>query len=133
MLTSLPLLLFVSLTASAEPCLQGIKSFGAQDLRRPWPVKVHEERHAQIQEAIARSARSTENCFERYGDLPGPIVFSISGENIKVDDSTVRTPTGACLAAMLRSVQLPEYPCDMNVAYQWDGKLPLVNVERKTY
>src|SRR5262249_22214929 len=130
-----PLLVFVlfSLNAMGEDCLQGFTTSGRQDLRRPWPIDIHGERHTQIQQAIGRHSKNVQFCFERFGDLPAPIQFTITADGFAVDIVTIKSLTAQCLAKMLVTIQLPKYPCELNVPYQWDGQLPLVNAERRVF
>lgn len=126
----LALCLAGGISQAAEVCLQGTIS-GQKDLARPWPLQIHGERHTQIQRAISAHSRNAQYCLERFGDLPGPIQFSIPANGvIEVEDSSIKSPAGECIAKMLRVVRVADYSCDMNVTYKWDGKFPLVNAER---
>lgn len=129
----LSVLFLAPLSHAAEVCIPGTIS-GTMNLANPWPILEHGERHTQIQRVIAIRGANARYCTERFGELSRPIQFSVHASGvIEVDMATVQSPTAECLASMLKNVRAGVYNCDLNVPYKWDGKLPLVNAERREF
>jgi hypothetical protein len=117
---------------AAELCLQGtISGSGQIDLGSPWPLPVHGERHSEIQHVISMHKKHLYFCRERFGDLQKPVQFNVSASgSIEPIESSVSSEAGECVAEMLKNVNVGNYSCELNVPYKWDGRFPLINVER---
>lgn len=130
-LTLLVLTFFVIGALADETCKSVTFGNHRMDLARPWPTDYLNDRHTKIQSIVGMYAKALSGC----GQLDAGLNFTITakGEFQLEAPATGQSRQIQCYNHYLSQMQFGVNECGFHIPYKWNGKFPLVNMERKTF